>query len=90
MLGELPAAGAASVLIPGEYEGWSQEPNARYLEEVGASVMLRNAELERLADVVEALLDDEARLGAMRAAARSLARRDAARDIANILIEVAA
>lgn len=90
VLGELPAAGAASVLVPGEYDGWSQEPNARYLEEVGAAVMLRNAELDRLADVVNELLADDQRLASMRAAARALARPNAARDLAELLMEVAA
>ncbi len=41
-LGELPAAGAPAILVPGEYEGWSQAPNAEYLQSKGAAVMLRN------------------------------------------------
>ncbi len=93
-LGELPAAGLPAVLVPGEYEGWSQAPNAEYLQAEGAAVMLRNAELGRLADVVLDLLADDARtaarLAAMRAAARRLARPDAARDLARTLMEVAA
>jgi UDP-N-acetylglucosamine:LPS N-acetylglucosamine transferase len=36
------------------------------------------------------LLADEARLAAMRAAAQKLARPDAARDLARVLMEVAA
>ncbi len=89
-LGELPAAGAPAVLIPGEYEGWSQAPNAEFLQSKGAAVMLHNSELDRLADTVVALLADDTRLAAMRAAAKTLARPDAARDIARMLIEVAA
>lgn len=89
-LGELPAAGAASIVVPGEYEGWSQAPNAEYLQEQGAAVMLRNAELERLAPAIIELLADDARLSQMRAAARALARPDAARDIAAMLLEAAA
>ncbi|MDE3096586.1 MAG: undecaprenyldiphospho-muramoylpentapeptide beta-N-acetylglucosaminyltransferase [Chloroflexota bacterium] len=89
-LGELPAAGAAAVLVPGEYEGWSQAPNARFLHARGAAVVVRNDELGRLADTVLALLDDEARLAAMRASMRALARPDAARDLARLVIEVAA
>ena len=34
-LGELPAAGAPAVLVPGEYEGWSQAPNAEFLQARG-------------------------------------------------------
>lgn len=86
-LGELPAAGAPSVLVPGEYEGWSQAPNAEHMQAAGAAVMLRNADLGRLGDVVLDLLADDARLGAMRAAARTMARPDAARDLARVLVE---
>jgi UDP-N-acetylglucosamine--N-acetylmuramyl-(pentapeptide) pyrophosphoryl-undecaprenol N-acetylglucosamine transferase len=89
-LGELPAAGLPSVLVPGEYEGWSQAPNAEFLQERGAAVVLRNAELGRLADVVIELLSDEGRLASMRTSARALARPDAARDLARLLVEVAA
>jgi UDP-N-acetylglucosamine--N-acetylmuramyl-(pentapeptide) pyrophosphoryl-undecaprenol N-acetylglucosamine transferase len=88
-LGELPAAGVPSILVPGEYEGWSQAPNAEYLQTQGAAVMLRNAELDRLAATVIELLDDEPRLKRMREAAPSLARPDAARDLARMLVEAA-
>jgi UDP-N-acetylglucosamine--N-acetylmuramyl-(pentapeptide) pyrophosphoryl-undecaprenol N-acetylglucosamine transferase len=86
----LPAAGLPAVLVPGEYEGWSQAPNAAYLQEQGAAVMLRNVELSRLGDVVTELLSNDARLASMRAAMKSLARPEAARDLARVLVEVAA
>jgi UDP-N-acetylglucosamine--N-acetylmuramyl-(pentapeptide) pyrophosphoryl-undecaprenol N-acetylglucosamine transferase len=89
-LGELPAAGAPSILVPGEYEGWSQAPNADFMQSQGAAVVLRNAELDRLADTALELLRDDARLARMSEAARSLARPNAARDIARILRKVAA
>lgn len=89
-LGELPAAGLAAVLVPGEYEGWSQAPNAEFLRDEGAAVMLPEADLDNLAAVVLDLLGDEARLASMRATMRGLARPNAARDIAVTLIEVAA
>jgi UDP-N-acetylglucosamine--N-acetylmuramyl-(pentapeptide) pyrophosphoryl-undecaprenol N-acetylglucosamine transferase len=89
-LGELPAAGAPSILVPGEYEGWSQAPNAEFMRSQGAAVVLRNAELDRLADTALDLLYDDARLARMSQAATSLARPDAARRIARILREVAA
>lgn len=87
-LGELPAAGVPAILIPGEYEGWSQAPNAEHLQSQGAAVMLRNNELGRLAATILPLLD-EATLARMGAAMRSLARPDAARDIARMLVEAA-
>jgi UDP-N-acetylglucosamine--N-acetylmuramyl-(pentapeptide) pyrophosphoryl-undecaprenol N-acetylglucosamine transferase len=89
-LGELPAAGAPAILVPGEYEGWSQAPNAEHLQTAGAALMLRNAELDRLGETTIGLLADGARLERMRVAMRALARPDAARDLAQILWEVAA
>jgi len=89
-LGELPAAGAPSILVPGEYEGWSQAPNAEFMQSQGAAIVLRNAELDRLADIALDLLHDDTRLARMSQAATSLARPDAARRIARILREVAA
>lgn len=89
-LGELPAAGLPAVLVPGEYDGWSQAPNAEFLQEQGAAVMLRNAELGQLGAMAIELLSDDVRRAAMRVAAKQLARPDAARDLARTLIEVAA
>lgn len=89
-LGELPAACLPAVLVPGVYEGWDQSPNARYLEEQGAGVMLEQTQLARLSDVVRELLADETKLRAMGEAMRRLAKPDAARRIAELLTEVAA
>ncbi len=89
-LGELPAAGLAAILVPGEYEGWSQAPNAEYLQSEGAALMLRNIELSRLAETAMELLRDEAQRAQMREAMRRLARPDAARDAAAIVWEAAA
>ena len=55
-LGELPAAALPAVLVPGEYEGWSQAPNAEYLQARGAAVMLRNRDLPSLGGALLALL----------------------------------
>lgn len=89
-LGELPAAGLPAILVPGEYEGWTQAPNAEYLRAAGAAVLIRNEELDRLTATALELLSDDARLGAMRAAVRRLARPGAADDLAQILEEVTA
>jgi UDP-N-acetylglucosamine--N-acetylmuramyl-(pentapeptide) pyrophosphoryl-undecaprenol N-acetylglucosamine transferase len=90
VLGELPAVGLPAVLVPGVYEGWDQSPNARFLEEQGAAVMLPNDQLERLPALVRELLGDESRLAGMREAARRLARPEAAPRIAQLLMGVAA
>ena len=90
VLGELPAAALPAVLVPGVYEGWDQTPNARFLEEQAAAVVLENGQLDRLTDVVRGLLADDARRIAMGEAARRLARPDAAHRIARIVQEAAA
>ncbi len=89
-LGELPAAALPAILVPGEYEGWSQAPNAEYLRDHGAAIIVRNDELGRLGDAVRDLLADTARLDGMREAMRSLARPNAAADLAQMLWEEAA
>jgi UDP-N-acetylglucosamine--N-acetylmuramyl-(pentapeptide) pyrophosphoryl-undecaprenol N-acetylglucosamine transferase len=89
-LGELPAAGVPAILIPGEYEGWSQAPNAEYLATQGAAVILRNERLELLAPAIMEILDDAPRVQRMKDASRALARPGAARDLAQMLVEVGA
>jgi len=89
-LGELPAAGLPAILVPGEYEGWSQAPNAEYLRSEGAALMLRNNDLPRLAATAIDLLRVGPRLAQMREAMRRLARPDAARDAAALVWEAAA
>jgi len=91
VLGELPAAGLPAILVPGVYEGgYDQRPNARYLKEQGAAVVVENEQLGRLFDVVRELLSDDARRLAMGEAARRLAQPEAARRIARLLAEIAA
>ncbi len=91
VLGELPAAGLPAVLVPGEYEGGhTQWPNARYLEAQGAAITLANDRLAELSAVVAGLLADTQRLASMGEAARRLARPDAARRIASLVMEAAA
>ena len=88
VLGELPAAGLAAVLVPGVYEGgYNQRANARYMEEQGAAVVLENDDLGRLTDVVRDLLDDDAKRQRMAEAARKLARPEAADQIAAMLLD---
>lgn len=87
-LGELPAAGLPAVLVPGEYEGWSQAPNADYLRAHGAAVVVPARELQRLPEAIIELLRDDAARARMRDAMRSLARPDAADALARTLLEV--
>jgi UDP-N-acetylglucosamine--N-acetylmuramyl-(pentapeptide) pyrophosphoryl-undecaprenol N-acetylglucosamine transferase len=89
VLGELPAVGLPAVLVPYRYAGGHQKVNARYLERRGAAVVLPDEEVEHLLPVVGELLHDEPRLRKMREAALRLARPDAARSVAGILLKIA-
>jgi UDP-N-acetylglucosamine--N-acetylmuramyl-(pentapeptide) pyrophosphoryl-undecaprenol N-acetylglucosamine transferase len=89
VLGELPAAGLPSVLIPGTYAGGHQRDNANWLAQNGAAVVLEESEINRLADLVLSLIEDESRVETMRASVRALARPAAAEAIADLIVEVA-
>ena len=89
---ELAVAGLPSVLVPLPGAPHDhQTANARSLERAGAAVLVPDAELtpERLAEVVDELLGDPARLAAMGRAAAERARPDAAERVAALVEEVA-
>jgi UDP-N-acetylglucosamine--N-acetylmuramyl-(pentapeptide) pyrophosphoryl-undecaprenol N-acetylglucosamine transferase len=87
---ELAAAGTPSILVPYPHAtGDHQTLNARHFEQGGGAVVVSDGELGRVPSLVEQLLADSGRLGAMRAAMLSLARPDAADTIAEELIELA-
>ena len=82
-MGEFPAAGLPSIMIPYPYSGQHQAHNARYMERHGAARVLADSELqEKLVPTIKALLADRHALSEMRAAAMALARPNAAADIA--------
>jgi UDP-N-acetylglucosamine--N-acetylmuramyl-(pentapeptide) pyrophosphoryl-undecaprenol N-acetylglucosamine transferase len=86
VLGEYPLFGLPSILVPYPYAWRYQKVNAQTLVDHGAAVMLEDATLtELLLPTIEQVLGDEARLSAMRAAARSLARPDPARALAQVV-----
>jgi UDP-N-acetylglucosamine--N-acetylmuramyl-(pentapeptide) pyrophosphoryl-undecaprenol N-acetylglucosamine transferase len=89
VLGELPAAGLPAILIPGEYEGWDQSANARYLEDQGAAVMLRQDSIDHLEPTIMELLNGPARRDAMKQSLANLARPDAANQIADVIAATA-
>ena len=83
VLGEYPLFGLPSILVPYPYAWRYQKVNAQALVAHGAAVMLEDATLsETLRPTIERVLGDEAQFNAMRAAARSLARPDPARAVA--------
>ena len=90
---ELAAAGVPSVLVPlPGAPGDHQTRNAQALVDAGAAVLVPDAECTgaRLAAELEPLLADPARLEAMSAAARTLARPQAADDLAQLVEATAA
>lgn len=89
-LAEPPAAGLPAVLVPGSYAGAHQRHNAAFMASRGAAVLLEESRLSELATVAGELLWDRERLVTMAAAAKKLARPDAARRIADLVLEVAA
>ena len=86
MLGEAPAFGLPSVLVPYPFAWRYQKVNADYLVEKGAAIHIPD---ERLADellpTVLALLGDKVRLEQMGAAAANLDVPDAAGNLARLL-----
>ena len=88
---ELAAAGLPAVLVPSpNVTADHQTKNARFFERAGGAVVVPEAELAaRGREVVEALLADDARRGALGDAMRRLARPEAAEDIAEELVALA-
>jgi UDP-N-acetylglucosamine--N-acetylmuramyl-(pentapeptide) pyrophosphoryl-undecaprenol N-acetylglucosamine transferase len=88
VLGELPATRLPAILIPGEYEGWDQSPNAVYLQNNEAAVMLRQEDIDELHELAVDLIKDTARLDRMRTALAALAKPDAAERLARLVVEM--
>jgi UDP-N-acetylglucosamine--N-acetylmuramyl-(pentapeptide) pyrophosphoryl-undecaprenol N-acetylglucosamine transferase len=93
---EVTAAGKPAILVPYPYAtGDHQSSNAAWMERAGAATVLADAKLggeqgaERLRAEVAAILGDERRLQEMAAASRGLAKPDAARRIADQVLEAA-
>lgn len=88
-LGEYPALGLPSLLVPYPHAGRHQEANAQYLASRGAAQVLDDAALgEQLLPALLALLSDEATLKRMGERAQALARPEAAMRIVEALLEL--
>ena len=89
-LGEYPLFGLPALLVPYPYAWHYQKVNAAYLVDQGAALMLEDESLaDRLLDTLRGLLSDEARLNGMRLAMQSLARPQAASDLAGLVRQLA-
>ena len=89
VLGELPIAGKPAILIPGGFASGHQIENARRLVDAGAGALLRDEQVDRLPSLLLQMIAEPDRLESMAAAARAMARPDAAERIANLLASVA-
>jgi UDP-N-acetylglucosamine--N-acetylmuramyl-(pentapeptide) pyrophosphoryl-undecaprenol N-acetylglucosamine transferase len=88
---ELAAAGTPAILIPYPFATADHQAlNARYFEEGGGAVVVRQEELARVPALVEELLGDPPRLRRMSDAMRALAKPRAADEIADELVTLAA
>jgi UDP-N-acetylglucosamine--N-acetylmuramyl-(pentapeptide) pyrophosphoryl-undecaprenol N-acetylglucosamine transferase len=88
---ELAAAGKPAILVPGLFAtGNHQEKNARYFEQRGGAIVVPEVELGRAPELIRSLLDDPRRLAELSRAMLALARPDAADEIAEELIALAA
>lgn len=89
MLGESPAFGVPAILVPYPYAWRYQKVNADYLVDHGAAVRLDDAQMQQqLLPVIKSLMEDEARLLTMGAAAAALDRPRAAINLARLLREL--
>jgi len=89
---EVVAVGRPAILVPYPFATADhQSANAEWMRSGGAAMVIADAELTaaRLAAEVGVVLGDEARLGKMAAAAQRLAKPDAARRIADEVLEAA-
>jgi len=90
-LAELAACGLPSILVPYPYAAENhQYHNAKAFENSGAAIVVKQSDLENfdLAESVIGLFDDNARLGKMSRAAKSMADLSASQKIVGKIIEV--
>jgi len=89
---EIAAHGLPAILVPYPHASADhQSANARWMAQAGAAIVIADSELSpaRLAREVAALLANPSRLAAMAAASAGLARPEAAREIAEIVLAAA-
>lgn len=87
MLGECPAFGLPSILVPLTFAWRYQKVNADYLTDRGAAIQLTDETLaDSLLPTVKDLLFDEDRLARMAAASRSLDKPEAATALARMIL----
>lgn len=90
VLGEFPAVGLPTILVPYPHAGQHQDVNARYLAQRGAAIIVRDDQLDgQLFSRVQELLDAPERLEAMARSSWALAAPNAAERIGELLCSLA-
>jgi UDP-N-acetylglucosamine--N-acetylmuramyl-(pentapeptide) pyrophosphoryl-undecaprenol N-acetylglucosamine transferase len=89
-LGELPLFGLPAILVPYPHAWRYQKVNAEWLAGRGAAILMEDAAMgEHLLPTIRGLMEDDARLTSMRAAAVALAQPDGAYNVARELLHLA-
>ena len=90
VLGEFPLFGLASILVPYPHAWRYQKVNADYLASRGAALRVNDEDLARdLLPAIERLMSDDGQRARMQQQARSLARPDAAAQLAGVVLRLA-
>jgi len=88
---ELAAAGKPAIMVPYPFATADhQTKNARYFQTAGGAILVPETELGRVPELVRSLVGDRRRLDEMRAAMLRVARPDAAEEIAEEVLRLAA
>ena len=88
---EVAAAGKPAILVPYPFATADhQAKNARFFERAGGAITVPETELGRVADLARSLIGDPERLKEMGDAMKRVAKPDAAEEIAEGLIQLAA
>ncbi len=90
MLGESPAFGLPSIMVPLTFAWRYQKVNADYLTDHGAAVQLTDEQLpNKMLPTILALFNDKERLNQMQAAAKSLDIPNGALNLAQLIVDTA-
>ena len=88
---ELAAAGKPAILVPYPLATADhQTKNARYFQRAGGAILMPESELGRVPELIRSLLGDPRRLAQMREAMLGVARPDAAEEISEEVLRLAA
>ena len=89
MLGECPAFGVPSILVPYPHAWRYQKVNADFLADQGAGIRMNDEDMHaKLLPTIRTLISDSAQLERMRLAVKKLDIEDAANNIAEVLIKL--